>query len=151
MKHKSHAPRANHNFNVPTEVMGVPIEVDAGSHLIADARGIWPSKKIVVGATYFALTEGEKRAVLHHEAAHCLKFHLEKRLLALPLLFLRPGIATSIAVNQELEADAFAAECGLGVELLSFLTRMVGKDGQFYPARAERMAALRKFILGERK
>ena len=125
--------------------MGIPICVDLGSHLMADSRGIWWWKKIVLGASWFNLESTQKQAVLLHEAAHCLKFHLEKRLLAIPLLFLRPAFATEIAMRQEIEADRFAAERGFGVELLSVLSKF-SHGGQFYPTFKEREAALVRII-----
>lgn len=146
MKNKHHAPRAKHGFTAPEKVLGIPILVDVGSHLTADSRGIWPWKKIVLGVSWFYLAAREKEAVLMHEAAHCLKFHLEKRIAAIPLLFLRPAFATEIAMRQELEADRFAAERGFAVELLSVLRKLGGKDGQFYPTFYTRAKHLNKFI-----
>lgn len=146
MKNKRHKPTRDHLFNAPKEYLGVPIEVDIGSYLIADSRGIWPKKRIVLGATWFSLPIGEREAVLAHEAAHCKKFHLEKRLLALPLLFLRPAFAQSIAQGQELEADQFACERGHGADLRSMLGRLHGKEGQFYPLVAERVVAITAYL-----
>jgi hypothetical protein len=147
MKHHKHTgPRAVHDLKAPKEFLGIPVEVDTESHFLADSRGVWPRKKIVLGVSYFYLSEREKEAVLCHEVAHCKRFHMEKRLLALPLLFMRPAFTSRMASNQELEADRFAAERGLGVELLQVIRKYPENQGQFHPNRTERVAALNKFL-----
>jgi Zn-dependent protease with chaperone function len=132
-----HAPECFH---------GIPVEVDRKSPLIADSRGIWPFKRIVLGESWHFFPPREREAVLYHEVGHCKFFHLEKRLALLPLLFLRPALVTQISIAQELEADRFAAERGFGVELLSVLRKLGGKEGQFYPTFERRAEALRAVI-----
>lgn len=132
-------------FEMPSFFLGIPIEFDINSKLMADSRRVWPWKKIVLGQSWFRLPNREREAVLLHEAGHCKLFHLEKRIAAIPLLFLRPAFATEIAMRHELEADRFAAERGFAVELLSVL-RKLGHGGQFYPSFDERAAALKRFI-----
>ena len=146
MRHRPGAPRRDHCYTVPKTFLGIPVFVDEGSHLMADSRGIWPWKKIVLGMSFFYLSAREKEAVLCHEAAHCKKFHLERRIAAIPLLFLRPAFATEIAMSHELEADRFAAERGFALELLSTLRKLGGKEGRFYPTFEARARQLTKFI-----
>jgi Zn-dependent protease with chaperone function len=130
----------------PEKYLGIRLAVDRTSKLMADSRGIWPFKRIVLGASWFLFSPREREAVLCHEAAHCKLFHLEKRMLLIPLLFLRPALVTEISIAQELEADRFAAERGFGVELLDVLRKLGGKEGQFYPSFERRAEALRKII-----
>lgn len=146
MKHRHAKPRRDHSYTAPKEFLGIPVFVDEGSHLMADSRGVWPWKKIVLGMSFFYLGAREKEAVLLHEAAHCRKFHLERRIAAIPLLFLRPAFATEIAMAHELEADRFAAERGFAVELLAALRKLGGKEGRFYPTFDTRAKHLNKFI-----
>ena len=146
MRHRPGKPRRDHCYTAPKEFLGIPVFVDESSHLTADSRGIWPWKKIVLGISFFYLERREKEAVLLHEAAHCKKFHMERRIAAIPLLFLRPAFANEIAISHEIEADRFAAERGFAVELLSVLRKIGGKEGRFYPTFDERAKHLKKFI-----
>ncbi len=131
----------------PAEVFGVPVAYLPTSPLMADARGVWPLKRIVVGPRWMKIaSERERLAVLAHEAAHCLKWHLEKRILAVLLLFIRPQFAARLCIEQELDADEFAARAGFGVELLSVLEREREESGMFYPSNAQRKEALCKLI-----
>jgi Zn-dependent protease with chaperone function len=154
MKHKSLGPRKDHGTTAPHEFMGIPVLVDIGGHFIAESRGIWPWKKIVLGFSWFVLTPREKEAVLLHEAAHCKMFHMERRICAVPMLFIRPAFATQVAMGHELAADRFAASQGFGKELLSVLAKMRRNQsadsgsGQFYPTYVSRETNLRKFIKG---
>jgi Zn-dependent protease with chaperone function len=131
-------------FVAPKLFLGIRIVVDMDSDSMAEARGLLWWKKIVVGRHFFNLTLPEQNAVLSHEAGHLHRHHFERRLFALPLLFLRPALAQRIAVAHELEADQFAAQRGLALELLSAL-RKLQHGGRFYPQRDARLAALRKF------
>jgi hypothetical protein len=131
-------------FTAPKSFLGIRIVVDMDSDAMAEARGMLWWKKIVVGRAFFNLTLLEQNAVLSHEAGHILRHHFLRRLLALPLLFLRPALAQSIAVKHELEADRFCAERGLGPELLCVLGKLT-HGGRFYPEQNVRLAALRKF------
>jgi Zn-dependent protease with chaperone function len=114
---------------------------------MAASRGYLWWKRIVVGPAFLRLTLPEQNAVLSHEVCHCKRFHLERRLFSLPLLFLNPCLSQRIAVSHEFEADAFAAHRGLGPELLSVL-RKLPHGGNFYPSRKEREEALKR-IIGE--
>jgi Zn-dependent protease with chaperone function len=133
-----------HQFFAPLAFLGIPVFVDRDSDAMAEARGMLWRKRIVVGRAFFNLTLREQDAVLSHEAGHLHKHHFARRLLAVPLLFLRPALAQSIAVKHELEADRFCAERGLAPELLSVLAKLP-HGGRFYPQWEVRLAALRKF------
>lgn len=127
-------------------VLGIPVIFDPFSPLHADSRGLWKWKRIAIGPAYFQLSDAQQIAVLFHEACHCLKFHLEKRILALPLLLFRPGFCFRLCQQQELEADTFAAEHGHGKALLSMLTQTDRESGPFYPRLEERIASLKEAI-----
>lgn len=130
----------------PERFHGIPVVADGASPWIADARGFWPLKRIVVGWRWFCLSEREREAVLLHEAAHCLRWHMEKRLLYLPLLFLRPAVAKALCAKQECEADWFAAKVGYGAELAAVLKRFPPEGGAFYPSLDERLPRLMEAI-----
>ena len=123
-------------------VEGIVVRFDEDFPGVAESRGIWPFKRIVVGARFFHMHGSTQRAVLLHEAGHCKLFHMERRILALPALFLNPGFANDLCVRQELQADKFAADKGFGVELLALIRRMEGDHGRFYPSRERRIAQL---------
>ena len=129
-----------------TAILGIRIVIDRQMTRIADSRGVWPFKRIAVGLRWFALPDKERSAVLYHEAGHCKLFHLEKRILMLIGLFVRPALVREWAQAQELEADEFAAKHGYGVELLRVIERFRGEsDGMFYPSFEERAQRLRRF------
>ncbi len=131
---------------VPKSFLGIKVVVDPASRLIADARGFWPFKRIALGTPWFYLPERQRQAVLYHEAAHVRRWHMEKRFLALPLLFLRPLVARALCAEQECEADRFAAEAGLGAELAAVLKKFPPEGGAFYPALDERLPRLMEAI-----
>jgi len=70
------------------DAFGVPVRVDRfpKREFIAEARGVWPFKRIVVSPHFLMMHPTYQRAVLAHEAGHCKHFHFEKRILALPVL-----------------------------------------------------------------
>lgn len=96
---------------------------------VAVARGLFFNRRIVVGPAFYDLPKRQQDAVLAHEEAHCRGWHLELRLLLLPLFWTR--WARRLAARQELTADDFAVEQGYGVELLEFLRHDDG--GEYYP------------------
>jgi hypothetical protein len=128
----------------PQRVFGIPIFYNPQSKQLAEAKGIWPWKRIIVGPAWFSLNSGSRMAVLMHEAKHCLAFHLEKRLLMLPLFW--TTWVLKVTHRQEMDADAFAVEQGYGVELLGVIQRFRVEDGDFYPTYAERAKHLRERI-----
>lgn len=126
----------------PKEIEGIPVQFDENLSIVAESRGIWPRKRIVCGIEFAFLDPGEGRAVLLHEVGHCKLFHLELRLLTLPLLFLRPGICFEIARAHEIAADRFAARHGAKASLIAYLKKIEGDCGMFYPTHQARIEAL---------
>lgn len=110
---------------------------------VAEATGLFTRKRIIVGLRWYALPVEERVAVLYHEAWHCLAWHMEKRILMLPLLLLFPGFVTRICQRQELDCDRFAAEKGAGPQLRSYLARFPDiPQLDYHPSHKERIAAL---------
>ena len=99
--------------------MGVPVWRTPEPNVLAHTRGIWPWKKIVVGPAWKRLSHDEQIAVLLHEIYHVKMFHVEQRLLALPLLWL--PCVKYWAGRQELACDAYVARNGFGVEMVRVL------------------------------
>ena len=121
-------------------MFGIPVRYDPDTEHVACARGLWPWKKIIVGEQWFHLTHHEQIAILLHEVKHCLGFHLEIRLLLLPLW--RWGMVERLTHRQELAADAFTVRYGFGPALLSFLSRPQRSGGVYYPTFDDRRAHL---------
>jgi Zn-dependent protease with chaperone function len=124
------------------KICGIPVVFDASCDRVAVARGVWPFKKIAVGPSLNLLSERERFAVLYHEAAHCKRFHMEARILLLPLLLLS-RIVRYFTHRHEFSADRFAAEHGWGVDLATWLMRVNQPESDFYPSCAERVRALK--------
>lgn len=138
-------------YNAPHRVHGYRVKVDLRTRCMAQARGIWPFKRIIIGENYFYLTPREKYGVLLHEAAHCKKFHMEIRLLALPLLLINPDFNIRLSKEQEHQADEFAAREGYGVELLSAINKIKNHSeaGMFYPTYEARVERVNRIINGK--
>ncbi len=124
-----------------TYIYGIPVLHEPREPL-AVSRGIWPRKRIIVGDAFFRHSLREQAAILHHEVAHCLKFHLEIRYLLVPVFW--SDLATRVAIRQELDADRFAADHGYGVDLLNVIRRSV--SGDFYPSTRERCTHLTNIL-----
>lgn len=122
-------------------VLGVPVVFDAGYDGISDSRGLWRWKTIVVGRQFISFPSREQQAILLHEAAHCRLRHLEKRLLNLWRIF-RPAALAALCVEQEYEADRFAAHLGYGVDLARAFSRVVPSPSPFHPPVNERIERL---------
>lgn len=125
------------------KILGIPVVFDPLCPVHGVARGLWPFKRIAVGPEWYRLDVGERLGVLFHEAGHCVGLHLEKRLAAVPLLFLAPEFIRRFTHEQELEADRFAAERGYGQELARYLDGRNPPESPFYPSNAVRSAILR--------
>jgi Zn-dependent protease with chaperone function len=131
-------------------VLGIPVHFDPSFTGVAQARGFWPFKRISVGPRWVKLKRAEQHAVLYHEAGHCKLFHMEQRLLYLPILFLSliskraKRIIADMTHGQELEADGFAAQHGFGIDLASMLMRHAATESQFYPDNRIRVARLKE-------
>ena len=124
-------------------ICGVPVHYSSEAG-VARAIGLWPRKRILVGPLWFALPPSERQAVLYHEAKHCLAFHMEIRLLLVPLCWL--GSVRRLAQRQELAADRHAADNGYGMEMLRFVRRMQDVDDEFYPSVHDRCAHLSRYL-----
>jgi len=133
------------NKNQIDVIEGVPVIYDVNSLFLADARGVLWWKKIVVGPRWLALSWREAHAVLLHEAKHCLDEHLAKRILMVPIFWTEFG--QRICREQELACDAFATECGYGVELMQVVRRFYSHaPGPFYPPVDERCARMNRVL-----
>lgn len=130
-------------------VAGIPVDIDVRQAATACARGLWPFKRIVVGLKWYALPVDQRVAVLYHEAGHCRLFHLEKRILALPLLLVAPRLAAAIARRHELASDRYAAQAGFAAPHIAYLEEAHADDSDFYPSREERISSLRAYLEGE--
>ena len=122
--------------------LGIPVFYDPKLKNISDSRGLWRWKKIVVGPAFFRLDEREAGAVLLHEAGHVKLRHLEKRLTMLWLVLISPQKLLRICVEQEFEADRFAARCGYGADLTRLFHRLAREPQMFHPSLDERIARL---------
>jgi Zn-dependent protease with chaperone function len=122
--------------------LGIPVYYDPKLKNISDSRGIWRWKKIVVGPSFNRLDDREAGAVLLHEAGHCKLRHLEKRLKMLWLVLISPQKLLRICLEQEFEADRFAARCGYGNDLIRLFHRLAEQPAPFHPKMSERIARL---------
>jgi hypothetical protein len=111
---------------------------------VAEARGFWPLKRIVIGTAFAFLDWHMQRAVLLHELWHCRRFHMEQRLAMLPFCWLRR--VRDYAMQQELDADAFVASHGFGPEMINVIRLYHFGGGDFHPSPDVRIAALHKEI-----
>lgn len=100
--------------------MDIPVFGRLEMNNAAEAKYIWPFKRIVVGPLFFRLDAKSRHAILLHEAGHCKKFHFEKRILTILStfwmmvypVFWYERVLKKQAMQHEFEADAFAAEHG---------------------------------------
>jgi len=150
------------NAGVPQTFEGVPVEFSPFHPHVADARGFWWNKRIVVGPTFMKLDPRTQASVLMHEVRHCKGYHVEQRvaslvLLGLPVVLLPLPIiiallafgamwflVSKLGEGHELDADAFAAEQGYGVELLTWIRKQGPLEMPFYPdfeTRCKRLEA----------
>lgn len=126
------------------KILGIPVVLEPSCAEVARARGFWPAKRIEVGPAWYALPPEERVAVLYHEAHHCRAFHLEARLLLLPLVFLAYVVMT-ISRRQEIAADRRAIAHGWGEPMARYLRRANQPESHFYPSSSERVAEIRRY------
>jgi hypothetical protein len=109
----------------------------------ATSVGFMFKKEIRVGKLYVLLPKNIQQAILAHELCHCIEFHLEQRWLCLLCPFLYPMLCRW----QELRADRFASNVGLGAPLLQFfkIARRTEKESWFYPSFNERIKNLEQY------
>ena len=125
-----------------TPCLGIPVYYDPGLKNISDSRGLWWWKKIVLGPGFLQLSGREGCAVLLHEAGHCKLRHLEKRITMAWLVLVSPQRLLRICLEQEYEADRFAAGCGYGADLMRLFCRLQQAAGPFHPELSQRIARL---------
>lgn len=125
-----------------TPCLGIPVFYDPDLKNISDSRGLWRWKKILIGPLFLRLSEREAGAALLHEAGHCKLRHLEKRLTMAWLVLISPQRLLRFCLDQEHEADRFAAQCGYGADLAGLFARMEQQKGWFHPKLSERIARL---------
>jgi hypothetical protein len=128
------------------EVLGIPVLYRPESKHIAHAVGIW-RKRIVVNVLWSTLPYDERRALLYHEAKHCLDNHMLARVKWIP--FYWTAGARRLAHDQEIAADHFAFQMGYGLGMLRYLHRFRNDSGSdFYPAPLVRCERLRQSLRG---
>lgn len=130
------------------KVLGIPVIFDPRITSGAEARGLWPFKRIAVGPSWYVLPPEERVAVLFHEVHHCRAMHMEARVLLLPLLLVVPRVIERVCRRQELAADRFAAAHGWAAHLAAMLKRAGQAQTYFYPSSDERIRALTPYLEG---
>ena len=133
----SYLPHQLHDF------LGIPVRVNPRTKLISYSAWPWPAKRIIVGPQWFMLDPRTRAAILLHEAGHCKLFHLEKRLASLWRLAWSPKSLLALCVEQELEADTYAAERGYGAELIMLYSTLTEQESIYHPSVAERCKRIR--------
>lgn len=125
--------------------LGVPVHMTDDVDIVAQARGIWPWKKIVVGPVWHTLATDLRTAILLHEIWHVKMFHVEQRLLMIPLYWTK--WVRRIVEEQEFRCDAHAAECGFGLEMARVIRRIHAQDpSEWHPKPGTRILRLMKAI-----
>lgn len=110
---------------------------------ICESRGIWRWTEIVVGRAFDYFSSREQQAILLHEAGHIKLHHGAQRIRWLWLVLFSPRRFADLCVEQEFQADRFAANCGYGSDLASALSRLkTGSSGSLHPNSVERIARL---------
>lgn|SRR5512135_1825450 len=121
--------------------LGLQIVQTGDKSVLAEAHGIWPKKRIVVGPAFDRLPYLEKIAALLHETHHCRCLHMEIRILLIPFCWMK--WVQGLAQRQEFACDKFAYDNGFGAEMLRLLSRMQRSGGsEFYPSINERCERL---------
>jgi Zn-dependent protease with chaperone function len=122
--------------------LGIPIEYDPASRVIACSRwwGAWA--QIVVSPGFMRFHPRERTALLLHEAAHCRMLHVKQRLVSLWLLLWSPAALAELCRQQEFEADAFVARLGFGPDLAAALLRIDSLPSPFHPPKEQRIDRL---------
>lgn len=137
-------PMGGIQYLMPGETfLGVPL-VYRPKVGMAQAIGLFRWKRIAVGDMWFNLDRHQQQAVLLHEYAHCKMFHMEQRLLVVPMFW--TAWARSRAREHEFAADLFAAKRGYGLEFVQFL-RKYGTKSEFHPDPDERAARILRVVM----
>lgn len=128
---------------VGMEIEGIPVFVDRQYRGIAEARGVWPLKSIMVGPAWFGLDGDQQQATLLHEVWHCKRLHLEARILLLPFFWTK--WVRRIAAKQELAADDYAARNGYAMAMMSIVSLRPASP-PYYPTLSERLGRLARYL-----
>lgn len=121
---------------------GIRVVYDPTTASISDSRGLWRWKQIVVGNNFFRFPPREQQAILLHEVGHCKLRHLEKRILSTWLVVCAPRRLMELCVEQEFEADRYAAAAGFGEDLARAFSRIKGESNLLHPPLEERRRRL---------
>ena len=149
------------NSAVYKTVRNIPV-VEVDEDICAQARGLIGFKRIAIGNDFNTLSAPEQLAVLEHEAAHCLNYDMEIRIVLVVALIavvlyivswatfvgavlalIGLALMQEVAHRQEYRADRFAATLGHGEGLRRFLKRYahVPQD-ELHPSTRARLRAL---------
>lgn len=110
---------------------------------LVEQRGLFRWKHIVTGKNLSAFPPREQQAILLHEVGHAKLHHVEKRLLRMWQIVLWPAAFARLCINQEFQADFYAAECGYALDLASALSRLrTDSRASLHPAVGDRVARL---------
>lgn len=133
------------NLRFYCNFLGVPVHTTDDPDVLAQSRGVWPWKKIVVGPFWHRLMQDERIALLLHELAHVRLFHVEQRILMIPLIWTK--WVRAIVAEQEFRCDDYAANCGFGIEMVRVI-RDAHRNGasDWHPSPGERILRLMKAI-----
>lgn len=118
----------------------IPVE---GDFYAVTAFGV-----VLVGARFEILSRIEQEAVLAHEVGHIENHHTLKRWWwILSCQWRKLGERCK---NQELEADAYAADAGFGPGLVKFLRRTKFPESAWHPAYYDRVLNIQRYLDGKR-
>lgn len=119
---------------------------------VAEARGFWPRKRIVVSDNFFRLPPRVQMAVIYHELGHVKHWDMERAVLQAFGAFFRWLVLGPVAAEEYLRAcaharefrcDAYAAARGYGSAMIAFLRYKVEPKGfDFHPPPEARVKAL---------
>jgi Zn-dependent protease with chaperone function len=122
-------------------VDSIPVRYDPKVRTIASARHTAWGRYIAVGPTWFQLRPREREAVLYHELGHLRSWHLIKRWVAVPLFWTQ--WVRRLAVEQEYQADDYAAKHGYAMDFICVLMGYCRDGGEFYPLLQDRIERLK--------
>ena len=123
-------------------VMGHRVLYRESCEHISCVHGFWRPGKIVVGPMFNRLTPFEQGAVLVHEVGHLELGHPRQRWRRWWWLIVKPAAFRAMCIEQEYEADRFAAERGYGPALVSIYARIENASGLLHPPVQARIAKL---------
>ena len=123
-------------------VMGYGVEFRESCEHISCVHGLLRPGKIVVGPMFNRLTPFEQGAVLVHEVGHLELGHPRQRWARWWWLILKPKAFRMMCIEQEYEADQFAARLGYGPGLISIYRRVKNASGLLHPPLEPRIAKL---------